>query len=95
MGESQIKVDKLQIGSKLSRDVISADNRIVVKKDTVIDKETLDILILNSIEEVWIYDDNSALIKETVDKIFSRTQNDDFMGKLYKIVLDFRIKNNL
>ncbi len=97
VNEHKINISQARIGNKISRDIVDKDNKIIAKKDMVLDEETLDILILNSVEEIWIYDDNNIKeneIKNTVDRIFSRVQTNEFMQKIYKIVLDFRTKNN-
>ncbi len=98
MEEIKIDLSKAQEGNKISRDIVDKYNKVMVKKDTILDKETIDFLVLSSVKEIWIYKDsytNQNEIKNTVDKIFSRVQSDEFMQMIYKIVLDFRTKNNL
>lgn len=95
----KVKVDSIKIGSKLSCDVIGKNNNILVKKDTVIDKEILDLLTLHGVNETYIYDDSSNVepqdIKSIVDEIFSKVKSDEFMKKLYEAVVEFRTKNKL
>lgn len=95
----KVKVDSVKIGSKISNDVVGANNNIIVKKDTVIDKEILDLLTLHGVDDIYIYRDFFDIkpedIKTIVDEIFSKVNNDEFIKKLYAAVLEFRTKNKL
>jgi hypothetical protein len=93
MDKVKVKIESVNIGAKVAEDIIDQTGKVLVKKDTVIDREVLDFLILNSIEEIWVEQSNP--VKEKVDEIFSRVKDDEFMKKLYTYVLEFRIKNNL
>lgn len=99
MNVIKVKVGSIKIGSKISNDIVGKNNNVIVKKDTVVDKEVLDTILINMIEEIYVYDDSSNLdqqdIKGRVDEIFSKVNNDDFIKKLYAAVLEFRTKNKL
>lgn len=95
----KVKVNSVKIGSKVSEDVKDKNGNVIVKKDETIDEVTRDLLIINGIGDIYIYNEVDVIdqqdIQTRVDRIFNKVNNEDFMKRLRSVVLEFRIKYKL
>ncbi|MDR2546331.1 MAG: HD domain-containing protein [Lachnospiraceae bacterium] len=60
------KLEELKVGDRLARAVLASDYQVLLASRTILTKEYIDKLVEFKVEEVYVFDDNLTIDKETV-----------------------------